>query len=106
MQKILSIIFLFVVMMVTLGGRGDIFAQTATPSATPTTVVTQYDDYTSTTSSTTKGGVDTSTTSTTLPEELPVTGAYDSLFFMVLGGVMLIGLAGVVRVKLVESLEN
>ena len=98
MKKILPVVILFVILFSTFGTSSFVFAQIATPSATPTTTPIP----TGTSSATTKGGLDTSTSSATLP----VTGAYDSLIFMVIGGLMFIGLAGVVRVKLVESFEE
>ena len=102
MKKTLAFLLLFVVFVTVSSGKQTVFAQTATPSATPTVALSPTP--TSSASATTKGGV--STSSTTLPEELPVTGSNDTMVVMVLGGSMLVGLAAVIRVKLVENLSE
>lgn len=114
MKNFLSRIFVFGMIFVMMGAFQQASAQTITPSPTPTSAVqpsstptptvVSSPTPTSTASSTTKGGVGTS--STTLPDELPVTGAYDSLVFMIVGGLILIGLAGVIRTKLLETIEE
>lgn len=102
MNKILPNI-VFVILL--LFSAQSVSAQTSTPSATPTTSITSTPTatptLTGTASATTKGGLSTESATT----ELPVTGAFDNTFFLMIGGIVLVALAGVSWVKLEENLD-